>query len=48
MLLEAPDVDVINKTPPPPEIVPEYKPEILERTVVATLGVLGVLGAHIT
>ncbi len=48
VLLEAPDVDVIKKTPPPPEVVPEYRAEILERTVVATLGVLGVLGAHIT
>jgi hypothetical protein len=48
VLLEAPEVDVVNKTPPPPESVPEYKAEILERTVVATLGVLGVLGAHIT
>jgi hypothetical protein len=47
VLLEAPDVDVLNKTPPPPEVVPDYKAEILERTVVATLGVLGVLGAHI-
>lgn len=47
VLLEAPDVDVVNKTPPPPEVVPDYKAEILERTVVATLGVLGVLGAHI-
>lgn len=47
VLLEAPDVDVVNKTPPPPEVVPDYKAEILERTVVATFGVLGVLGAHI-
>lgn len=47
VLLEAPDVDVMNKTPPPPEVVPDYRAEILERTVVATLGVLGVLGAHI-
>jgi hypothetical protein len=47
VLLEAPDVDLTNKTPPPPEFVPDYKAEILERTVVATLGVLGVLGAHI-
>ncbi|MEP6812018.1 MAG: hypothetical protein ABI990_03420 [Actinomycetota bacterium] len=39
---------VLEKTPPPPEFVPEDKAEILERTVVATLGVLGVLGAHIT
>jgi hypothetical protein len=31
VLLEAPDVDVINKTPPPPEVVPDYKAEILER-----------------
>src|SRR5262249_53207698 len=44
IFLEAPEVDVINKTPPPPEIVPDYKADILERTVVATLGVLGVLG----
>jgi hypothetical protein len=48
VLLEAPDVDLVNKTPPPPEFVPDYKAEILERTVVAALGVLGVLGAHIT
>jgi hypothetical protein len=47
VLLEAPDVDVINKSPPPPEVVPDYKAEILERTVVAMLGILGVLGAHI-
>ncbi len=46
VLLEAPDVDVLNKTPPPPEAVPDYKAAILERTVLATLGVLGVLGAH--
>jgi hypothetical protein len=48
VLLEAPDVDVTNKTPSPLEVVPGYKAEIHERTVVATLGVLGVLGAHIT
>jgi hypothetical protein len=48
VLLEAPGIDLVNKTPPPPETVPEYKAEILERTVVATLGVLAVLGAHIT
>lgn len=30
----------MNKTPPPPpEIVPEYKAEILERTFVAALGI---------
>jgi hypothetical protein len=46
VLLEAPEVDLINKTPPPVEFVPEYKAEILERTVVAILGVLGVLGAY--
>ena len=48
VVLEAPEIDLINKTPPPPEFVPEYKAEILERTVIATLGVLGVLGAHIS
>ena len=46
VLLEAPEVDLINKTPPPPEHVPDYKAEILERTVVAALGVLSVLGAY--
>ena len=48
VLLEAPEIDLINKAVPPQEPVPEYKAEILERTVVAILGVLGVLGAHIT
>jgi hypothetical protein len=47
VLLEAPAVDLVNKTPPPLEKVPEYKAEILERTVVATLGVLAVLGAFV-
>lgn len=47
VLLEAPSIDLVNKTPPPPEAIPDYKAEILERTVVATLGVLAVLGAHI-
>ncbi|MHB1988824.1 MAG: hypothetical protein ACYCSF_12725 [Acidimicrobiales bacterium] len=47
VLLEAPAVELINKTPPPPELVPEYKEEILQRTVVAVLGVLGVLGAYV-
>jgi hypothetical protein len=47
VLLEAPAIDLANKTPPPPELVPEYKAEILERTVIAALGVLGVLGAHL-
>lgn len=46
VLLEAPQVNLINKTPPPPERVPDYKGVILERTVVAALGVLGVLGAY--
>jgi hypothetical protein len=46
-LVEAPQVDLINKSPAPPEAVPEYKAEILERTVVAALGILGVLGAYI-
>lgn len=46
VLLEAPQMDLINKVPPPPEMVPGYKAEILERTVVAILGVLGVLGAY--
>jgi hypothetical protein len=41
VLLEAPSVDLVNKTPPPAELVPEYKAEILERTVIAALGVLG-------
>jgi hypothetical protein len=48
VLLEAPDIDVVNKVPPPAELVQDYRAEILERTVIATLGVLGVLGAHIT
>src|SRR5262249_46742575 len=47
VLLEAPAIDLVNKTPPPPEFVPEYKAEILERTVVAALGVIGVLGAYV-
>jgi hypothetical protein len=47
VLLEAPEVDLVNKTPPPPEVVPSYKAEILERTVVAALGVLAVLGAYV-
>lgn len=46
VLLEAPQVDLVNKIPPPPEPVPEYKRQILERTVIAALGVLGVLGAY--
>jgi hypothetical protein len=46
VLLEAPEVDLVNKTPPPTELVPDYKAEILERTAVAILGVLGVLGAY--
>jgi hypothetical protein len=48
VFIEAPNLDVINKAPPPPELVPEWKAAILERTVIAALGVLGVLGAHIT
>jgi len=48
VLLEAPAIDLVNKTPPPPELVPEYKAEILERTVVAALGVLGMLGAYVS
>lgn len=48
VLLEAPEVDLINKTPPPVEVVPDYKSQILERTVVAALGVLGILGAYVT
>jgi hypothetical protein len=47
VLLQAPEVDLINKTPPPPEAVPEWKAEILERTVLAAVGVLGILGAYI-
>ncbi len=47
VLLEAPQIDLVNKTPPPLELVPDYKAEILERTVVATLGLLGVLGAYV-
>ncbi len=47
VLIEAPAIDLINKTPPPREDVPEYKEEILERTVLAALGVLGVLGAYV-
>lgn len=48
VLLEAPEVDLVNKTPPPIEVVPDYKSRILERTVVAALGVLGVLGSYVT
>jgi hypothetical protein len=48
VLLEAPEVDLINKTPPPIQVVPDYKAEILERTVFAALGVLGALGAYVT
>jgi hypothetical protein len=47
VLIEAPAIDLANKTPPPPENIPEYRAEILERTVIAALGVLGVLGAHV-
>lgn len=47
VLVEAPEVQLINKTPPPPEIVPNWKAKILERTVLATLGVLAVLGAYV-
>lgn len=46
VLLEAPQMDLINKVLPSQEMVPGYKAEILERTVVAILGVLGVLGAY--
>jgi hypothetical protein len=48
VLLDAPGIDLVNKAPPPPEVVPEYRAEILERTVVAALWILGVLGAYIT
>jgi hypothetical protein len=48
VLIEAPEVDLNNKMPPPPEDVPDYKCQILERTVVAALGVLGILGAYVT
>ena len=41
VLLETPEVELVNKNPPPAEVVPDYKVEILERTVVAILGVLG-------
>lgn len=47
VLLEAPQIDLVNKTPPPLELVPDYKAEILERTVVAALGLLAVLGAYV-
>ena len=47
MLLEAPQIELVNKTPPPLELVPDYKAEILERTVVAALGLLAVLGAYV-
>jgi len=47
VLLEAPQVDLVNRTAPPLELVPDYRAEILERTVVASLGVLGVLGAYV-
>jgi hypothetical protein len=45
---QAPKVDLINKTPPPIEVVPDYKSQILERTVIGALGVLGILGAYVT
>lgn len=48
ILLETPSVDLVNRTAPPHEAVPDYKAEILERTVVATLGVLAVLGAFVS
>lgn len=48
VLLEAPAIDLVNRTPPPAEYVPDYKAEILERTVLAALGVLGVLGGYVT
>ena len=47
VLLEAPQIDLVNKTPPPLELVPDYKAEILERTVVAALGLLAALGAYV-
>lgn len=47
VLLEAPEIQLVNKTPPPPEIVPDWKAKILERTVLATLDVLAVLGAYV-
>lgn len=47
VLSQAPAVDLINKNPPPLEVVPEWKAEILERTVLAAVGVLGILGAYI-
>jgi hypothetical protein len=43
--LERSLIDVLLETPP--ELVPSSKEEILERTVAAALGVLGVLGAYI-
>lgn len=48
VLLEVPEIDLINKTPPPIEVVPDYKSQILERTVGAALAVLGVLGAYVS
>jgi hypothetical protein len=48
VFLEAPEIDLINKNAPPPEHVPGYKGEILERTVIAVLGVLGLLGAYVS
>ncbi len=48
VLLEAPEIDSMNKTPPPQESVPDYKAEIMERCVTAMFGVLGVLGAHLS
>jgi len=47
VLLQAPAVDLVNKTPPPLEVVPDWKAEILERTVLSAIGVLGVLGAYV-
>ena len=46
VLLEAPEFDLINKIPPPAESVPDYKAEILERTVVATRRTRGVRRLH--
>jgi hypothetical protein len=47
VLLEAPAIELVNKAVPPTEVVPDWKAEILERTVIAALGVLAVLGAYV-
>lgn len=47
VLIETPIIDLTNKQPPTQELVPDYKAEILERTVMAALSVIGMLGAYV-